>query len=82
MDASQNVFQQYTSGVITSTTCGTNLDHAILAVGYSTGTGAGDYWIVENSWGTSWGNKGYVYIGMSSGVGICGINKQVEYPNV
>lgn len=68
--------------MITSSSCGTNLDHAILAVGYSTGTAEGDYWIVENSWGTNWGESGYVRIGMASGAGICGINKQMEYPNV
>jgi hypothetical protein len=68
--------------VITSTTCGTSLDHAILAVGYSTGTSEGDYWIIQNSWGVTWGDFGYLKIGMASGPGICGINKQVEYPNV
>ena len=82
LDASQEVYQQYTSGIITTTACGTNIDHANLAVGYSVGTIAGDYWIVQNSWGTDWGEKGYVKIGMASGAGICGINKQVEYPNV
>jgi len=46
LDASQEVYQQYTSGIITTTACGTNIDHANLAVGYSVGTIAGDYWIV------------------------------------
>jgi len=34
VEADQNVFQLYTGGVITSVLCGTQLDHAILAVGY------------------------------------------------
>ena len=82
IEADQTVFQQYTGGVITSTACGTALDHAVLLVGWGTDPTAGPYWIVENSWGTSWGQSGYVWIGMSSSgwPGICGINKDVRYP--
>jgi cathepsin L len=82
IEADQNVFQQYTGGVLNSTACGTTIDHAVVVVGYSTGTSAGDYWIVRNSWGTSWGQAGYVWIAISpSGwPGICGINKDVYYP--
>jgi len=72
----------YTGGVITSSACGTQLDHAILAVGYATSNGQ-DYWIVKNSWGTSWGLAGYVYIGKSSSTntyGVCGIAMNVAYP--
>jgi len=82
VEADQNVFQLYTGGVITSASCGTQLDHAILAVGYST-TGSTPYWIVKNSWGTSWGLAGYVYIGKSSSTstnGICGIAMNVAVP--
>ena len=82
VDASQPVFQYYSTGTITSSLCGTTIDHAILAVGYSTSTTGDNYWIVQNSWGTSWGIKGYVQIGMAPGAGICGINSDVYYPNV
>lgn len=79
IEADQPVFQQYTGGVITSSSCGTTIDHAVLAVGYGTDATYGAYWLVQNSWGTSWGDKGYVKIGMSSSgwPGICGINKDV-----
>jgi len=82
IEADQPIFQQYTGGVITSTTCGTVIDHAVLAVGYGTDSSAGAYWLVQNSWGVSWGESGYVKIGMSSSgfPGICGINKDVYYP--
>ncbi len=68
--------------MITSSSCGTSVTTGGLAVGYSTGTSAGNYWLVQMSYGTSWGLGGYVRIGMASGAGVCGINEQVEYPNV
>jgi len=83
VEADQSVFQLYTGGVITSAACGTQLDHAILAVGYSATTAGQDYWIVKNSWGTSWGLAGYVYIAKSSSTstsGICGIAMNVAVP--
>jgi len=48
------VFQQYQSGILDSTECGTKLDHAVAAVGYGS-EGGKDYYIVRNSWGPSWG---------------------------
>lgn len=62
----------YTSGVITGSACGTNLDHGVLAVGYGTENGT-PYFLVKNSWGASWGDAGYVKIGQESGAGVCGI---------
>ena len=79
IQADQRVFQSYTSGIITSSTCGTNLDHGVLAVGYGTDNGT-DYWLVKNSWGTSWGESGYVRIARVDGKGICGIQMQPVRP--
>ena len=81
IEADTTTFQSYTSGVITSSACGTNIDHAVVAVGYGT-SGSTPYYIVRNSWGTSWGQGGYVWIGQASGAGICGINQYVDYPTV
>lgn len=77
--ADNDAFKLYKSGVISSN-CGTQLDHAILAVGYGSG-----FWIVKNSWGSSWGEEGYVRIASGSqnnGAGVCGINSDNSYPTV
>jgi C1A family cysteine protease len=84
IEADQDVFQLYTSGVITAAEdCGASLDHAVLAVGYNTIQGAQAF-IVKNSWGTSWGDDGYVYISTvqsaNAGAGVCGILSQPVVP--
>lgn len=82
IEADQNVFQLYSSGVIKKN-CGDNLDHAVLAVGYTTVNGQ-EAFIVKNSWGSDWGQQGYVYISTNSapngGNGVCGILGQPAVP--
>ena len=73
-------WMHYSSGIITQR-CGINLNHDTLTVGYDS-TAAVPYWIVKNSWGTSWGIEGYIQIAMSPGVGVCGINMDAYYPIV
>ena len=76
VEADSAVFQLYTGGVIDSTACGTSLNHGVLAVGFTD-----EYWIVKNSWGSSWGDEGYLKIAYKeSGAGICGINQMNSYP--
>jgi len=78
IEADQLVFQQYQSGVLDSTECGNDLDHAVAAVGYGTEDGQ-DYYIVRNSWGGSWGDAGYIKIAAVEGFGICGIQMDSSY---
>jgi cathepsin L len=74
IEADKLVFQFYTSGVLNSAKCGTNLDHGVLAVGYGTDSTGQAYYLVKNSWNTSWGDNGYIKIAnIGNGDGICGI---------
>ena len=81
IEADTFVFQFYSGGILNSKNCGTNLDHGVAAVGYGVDTTKGEYYIVRNSWGASWGLKGYVNIAIVDGAGICGIQMQPSYPN-
>jgi C1A family cysteine protease len=77
-------WQFYSGGVVTDT-CGTNLDHGVLVVGYGTDSSAGDFWKVKNSWGPDWGENGYIRIGRGSKFdpnGECGILMDPSYPVV
>ena len=80
VEADRRVFQMYKSGVLDSSLCGTNLDHAITAVGYGTENGK-DYYLVRNSWGASWGDEGYIKIAATKdGKGVCGIQQISVWP--
>merc|ERR1712232_553484 len=81
VEADRSVFQSYSSGIM-SGMCGPSLDHGILAVGYGSEDGT-HYWLVKNSWGTSWGMQGFAKLlrGKNS-AGECGILMQASYPLV
>ena len=73
VDSSSDIFQSYSSGIFDSKECGTNINHAVTAVGFGTDRDSGKvYYIVRNSWGF-WGEKGYIRIAAVDGDGICGI---------
>jgi len=85
IEADTRYFQSYSSGILTDAVkCGTNLDHAVEIIGYGSENGI-DYWKVRNSWGTSWGESGYVRIQRSSSTndaGVCGIAAEPSFISV
>ena len=81
IDASGSDFQFYSSGVFTGE-CGTELDHGVTAVGYGASADGTKYWLVKNSWGTGWGQEGYIMMqrDVDAQEGLCGIAMMASYP--
>ncbi|OAY68564.1 Ananain [Ananas comosus] len=76
-------FQHYKRGVF-SGPCGTSLNHAITIIGYGQDSSGKKFWIVRNSWGASWGERGYIRMArdVSSSSGLCGIAIRPLYPTL
>jgi len=80
LDASN--WQTYKSGIMTAKQCCTgscSLDHCVQLVGYDSTTAPG-YWIVRNSWATSWGISGYIHLEM--GGNACGLTDHATWPTI
>jgi len=121
INASGGMFQFYESGVVGANDgCSTQLNHAVVVVGYSSGddtdpspgpnpptpeptgdctvtkwwhscsaeprnrhladaNGYNNYWKIQNSWGTGWGDNGFILFEIADGDGVCGMNKYIEF---
>jgi C1A family cysteine protease len=74
IEADKAMFHYYASGILDTPSCGTSLDHGVLAVGYGVREEDGvEYYLVKNSWNTTWGDKGYIKLRIIDGAGTCGI---------
>merc|ERR1712096_90253 len=77
------VWNDYTGGVLTSAACGSmaadEQDHCVQAVGFNS-TAPTPYWIVRNSWATTWGEQGYIYLEMAKNT--CGLADDATIPEV
>ncbi|KAL4319500.1 hypothetical protein GQ457_18G022270 [Hibiscus cannabinus] len=81
IDAGGKDFQFYSEGVFTGD-CGTELNHGVAAVGYGVTDDGTKYWIVKNSWGEEWGEKGYIRMqrDIDAREGLCGLTLEASYP--
>ncbi|XP_014507446.1 vignain [Vigna radiata var. radiata] len=81
IDAAGFFFQFYSEGVFTGL-CGTNLNHGVAIVGYGTTQDGTKYWTVKNSWGSEWGENGYIRMKRDAfhKGGLCGIAMEASYP--
>ena len=71
--AGADSFHAYSSGIFDDEECGIELTHTVLITGYGSESGVNS-WILKNSWGTSWGEKGYMRLKINaSGYGVCGL---------
>jgi len=71
-DASQ--WQNYNGGILQGSQCGDDVDHEIQLTGYNSAQGG--YWIVRNSWGSSWGENGFIYL--QYGANTCDMTSEVS----
>jgi len=63
-------WQFYSGGIMKKAQCGTSLDHCVQITAYDTSS-ATPYWNVRNSWGTDWGEKGFIRL--EFGTNTCGV---------
>ncbi|KAF2282880.1 hypothetical protein GH714_043364 [Hevea brasiliensis] len=80
--ANQPVSVAIDAGGVFTGSCGTELDHGVAIVGYGTTVDGTKHWVVKNSWGPEWGEKGYIRMqrGTSEKEGLCGIAMEASYP--
>lgn len=85
--ASKREFSAYAQGIYNDAHCGDTPDHNVVVVGWGVEHGVEsphgvEYWTVRNSWGTSWGEAGYMRVAIVDGKGICGVQMEPLYPIV
>ncbi|KAF8411032.1 hypothetical protein HHK36_003571 [Tetracentron sinense] len=83
IDGDGQPFQFYKSGVFTGD-CTTEINHAVTVVGYGMTDDSTKYWLVKNSWGTTWGEEGYMRIqrDVEAVEGLCGIAQKPSFPTI
>ena len=76
-------FQFYSKGIYNDSQCTGELDHGVLVVGYGKDDNNISYWLIKNSWGTDWGENGYIRMIRNvnkNSSGMCGLTKAASFP--
>jgi len=80
--AGNDCWRYYESGILSEeNNCPTGLDHGVAIIGLNE-SGEKPYWIIQNSWGTGWGNNGFIWIAVEEGEGTSQMNTYVEVMEV
>lgn len=81
VEAANSIWKNYKTGVIQQCP-GDRSNHAVIAVGYGTKDGV-DYFKIKNTWGTTWGERGYMYLQRGvGGKGMCNVAERASYPQL
>lgn len=75
------MIKAYKGGIFDNKNCKGALNHAVVVVGYGNQAKNHNYWIVRNSWGTTWGEHGYIRMARNKG-NQCGIASVDSYPTI
>lgn len=83
IDVTEDNFMFYKEGIFVDPSCSNereSLNHGVLVVGYGSNSTV-DYWLVKNSWGTTWGEQGYIRMARNHD-NMCGVATAASYPLV
>lgn len=73
-------FMNYKNGIFIDDGCGPIIDHGVLVVGYGVDNKTNEeYWLVKNSWGTDWGEQGYIRMARNRS-NMCNIASDASFP--
>ena len=72
-------FRSYKSGIYNVSNCCNTVTHGVVAVGYGKNDDGKEYYLIKNSWGPGWGDKGYMKIAITEGAGMCGIHQWSQW---
>jgi C1A family cysteine protease len=73
VNADEDVWKYHTTGIIKSAACGTKIGHAVLAIGYGKDSDGDDFVTIKNSWGSDWGESGFVRVSLTKKFGVHGV---------
>ena len=80
MSAGNDCWRWYSGGILSELDeCPTSIDHGVALVGLAGSADGTDYWIVQNSWGQNWGDHGFIYLAVETGLGVSAMNKYVQF---
>jgi len=80
VSAGNDCWRWYKGGILSALdNCPTSIDHGVALVGVARDAQGTEFWVVQNSWGSWWGDRGYIYLAVETGAGVTGMNMYVQH---